>query len=119
MLRLFVVIELPFDALDGTMEQVDGRPEQIVKVRLKPGVAQGRDQGVEDIGDGAANHLALWEWSWIGLVVEGVIAEELEFGDDLVGRRRVVQRFDVVMVGHGKRSFAGSAATIAAFVAIL
>ena len=36
MLRLFVVIELPFDAVEGTMEQVDSRPEQIVKVRLKP-----------------------------------------------------------------------------------
>jgi hypothetical protein len=30
-----------------------------------------------------------------------------------------MRRFDVVLVGHGKRSFAGSAATIAAFVAIL
>lgn len=119
MLRLFVVIELPFDALDGTMEQVDRRPEQIVKVRLKPRFAQGRDQGVEDISDGAANHIALGERSWIGLVVEGTIAEELEFGDDVVGRRRCMRRFDVVMVGHGKRSFAGSAATIAAFVAIL
>ena len=29
-----------------------------------------------------------------------------------------VRRFDVVMIGHGMRSFAGSAAPIAAFVAI-
>jgi len=29
-----------------------------------------------------------------------------------------VQRFDAIMIGHVKRSFAGSAAPIAAFVAI-
>jgi hypothetical protein len=29
-----------------------------------------------------------------------------------------VRRFDVVMIGHGKMAFAGSAAPIAAFVAI-
>jgi hypothetical protein len=29
-----------------------------------------------------------------------------------------VQRFDAIMIGHGERSFAGSAAPIAAFVAI-
>ena len=38
-LRLLVVVELAFDAIDGSMEQVDGRPEQIVKIRLEPRVA--------------------------------------------------------------------------------
>ena len=59
MLRLLVVVELAFDAIDSTMEQVDCRPEQIVKVGLKPRVVQGRNQGVEDIGHGADDHLAL------------------------------------------------------------
>ncbi len=77
MLPLFVVIELPFDAVEGPMEQVDGRPEQIVKVRLKPRVVQGRNKGVKDIDHGADDHLALGERSWIGLVVEGTIAKEL------------------------------------------
>ena len=54
-LRLLVVVELAFDAVSGTMEQVDGRPEQILKVRLEPGVAQRRDQGVEDVGDRASD----------------------------------------------------------------
>ena len=54
-LRLLVIVELAFDAVDGTVEQVDGRPEQIVKVRLEPGVAQCCDQGIEDIGDGAGD----------------------------------------------------------------
>ena len=36
-LRLFVVIQLAFNAVRGTVEEVDGRPEQIRKVRLKPG----------------------------------------------------------------------------------
>src|SRR5262245_6960568 len=50
-LCLFVVVELAFNTVSCTMEKVDGRPQQIRKVRLEPGVAQGRDQGVEDIGD--------------------------------------------------------------------
>ena len=38
----------------------------------------------------------------------------------IIGETRAGKwNFDVVMVGHGKRSFAGSAAPIAAFVAIL
>ncbi|MCK1453179.1 hypothetical protein IVB36_20355 [Bradyrhizobium sp. 35] len=59
LLRLFVVVELAFDAVDGTMEQVDSRPEQIVKIRLEPSVAQGRDQGIEDVGDGYGDDPAL------------------------------------------------------------
>ena len=70
-LRLFVVVELALDAVDGTMEQVDGRPEQIVKVRLEPSVAQRRDQGIEDVGDGSGDDPALGKRPWIGPVVEG------------------------------------------------
>src|SRR5258708_9322463 len=39
-LRLFVVVELTSDAVGGTMEEVDGRPEQILTVRFGPGVGQ-------------------------------------------------------------------------------
>lgn len=55
MLRLLVVVELAFDAIDGAMEQVDRRPEQIVEVRLKPRAVQGRNQGVEDVRDRAGD----------------------------------------------------------------
>jgi hypothetical protein len=85
--------------------------------RLEPRVAQGSDQGVENIGDGTGDHLALWQGSRIGLVVEWTVAKELQFVEDEVGRRwRVL--FGVVMVAHRERSFAGLAAPIAAFVAI-
>src|SRR6266699_1657256 len=47
-LGLFVVVELASDAVGGAMEQVDGRPEQVLKVRLEPCVAQSGNQGVED-----------------------------------------------------------------------
>jgi hypothetical protein len=57
-LRLFVVVELASDAVGCTMEQVDGGPKQILQVRLEPGVVQGGDQGVEDVGDGACDGFA-------------------------------------------------------------
>ena len=86
-LRLFVVVEFAFDPVCGAVEEVDGRPEQILEVRFEPGVAQGGDQGVEDVGDGAGDHLALGKRSRIGFVVERTVAEELQFGEDVVGRR--------------------------------
>lgn len=76
-LRLLIVVELAFDAIDGTMEQVDSRPEQIVKVPLEPRVVQGRNQGVEDIGDGTGDHLAFGKRSRIRLVVERTVTVEL------------------------------------------
>ena len=100
-LRLFVVVELATDAVDGSVEQVDGRPEQIVEVRLEPRVAQRRDQGIEDIDDGTGNDPAVGKRPWIGLVVEGAVTEELLFGKNVFGRRCVVRWFDVIVVGHG------------------
>src|SRR6202040_3403626 len=50
-LRLLVIVELALDAVDGAVKEVDGRPEQIFEVRFEPRIAQGRDQGVEDVGD--------------------------------------------------------------------
>ena len=62
-LRLFVVVELAFDAVGSTMEEIDGRPEQVLEVRLEPCVAQSSDQGVEDVGDCACDDPALGERS--------------------------------------------------------
>src|SRR5467141_3946810 len=78
-LGLFVVVELAPDAVDGTMEEIDSRPEQILEVRLEPCVAQRGDQGVEDVGDCACDDLALGERSGIRLVVEWTVAKELQF----------------------------------------
>jgi hypothetical protein len=53
LLRLLVVVELASIRLDGAVEDVDGRPEQIVEVGFEAGVGHRGDQGVEDVGDGA------------------------------------------------------------------
>ena len=86
LLRLLVVVELAFDAVGGAVEEVDGRPEQILEVGFEARVAQGRDQGVEDVGDGAGDGIAFGKRSRIGLVVEGTVAIELKFVEDVIGR---------------------------------
>ena len=58
-LRLLVVVELAFDPADGAVEEIDRRPEQVLEVGFEAGVGQGRDQGVEDVGDGAGDGIAL------------------------------------------------------------
>ena len=80
-LRLFVVVELAFDAVGGTMEEVDGRPQQILQVRLEPGVVQRGDEGVEDVGHCASDHPTFGQRSRIRLVVEGTVAKELQFAE--------------------------------------
>ncbi len=67
------------------MEDVDGRPEEIVEVGFEARVLQGADQGVEDIGDGARDLVAVGQKPLVGLVGEGAIAVELEFVEDMVG----------------------------------
>ena len=45
-----------------------------------------RDQGVEDVGDGAGDGVGFGQRPRVGLVLEGTIAIELEFGEDVIGR---------------------------------
>ena len=59
LLRLLVVVEFAFDALVGAVEEIDGRPEQILEVGFEAGVAQARDEGVEDVGDGGGDGIGL------------------------------------------------------------
>jgi hypothetical protein len=40
-LRLLIAVELAFDPVDGAMEQVDGRPQQVFEVGLQAGVCEG------------------------------------------------------------------------------
>ena len=54
-LGLLVVVELAFDPVRGAVEEIDGRPEQILEVGFEPGVVQRGDQGVEDVGDCASD----------------------------------------------------------------
>jgi len=97
-LRLLVVVELALDAVDGAVEQIDGRPEQVVKVGLEPRVAQGRDQGAEDIGDGACDGVAFGKRPRIGLVVKGAVAVELKLVEEAIGRGGSVRRFEFCVV---------------------
>ena len=86
-LRLLVIVEIPRDPLGGAVEDVDDRPEQIVEVGLEAGVAQGDDQGIEDVGDRSRDRIAVGERPRIGLVGEGAVAIELKLRQDVVGRR--------------------------------
>ena len=45
-----------------------------------------RDEGVEDVGDGAGDGAGFGQRSRVGLVLEGAVAVELEFGEDVIGR---------------------------------
>ena len=47
-LRLLIVVELPFNAGDRAVEEIDGRPEQLFEVGLEAGFARCGDEGVED-----------------------------------------------------------------------
>ena len=84
-LRLLIVIEFAFDPVGGAMEEVDGRPEEVIKVGFEAGVLEGGDQGVEDVGDGPGDRIAFGKWPRIGFVLKGTKAVELEFGQDVVG----------------------------------
>jgi hypothetical protein len=68
------------------VEEVDGRPEQVLEVRFEPRVAQGRDQGVEDVCDGAGHCVPFGKWSRIGIVMERAVAIELKLVEDVIGR---------------------------------
>jgi hypothetical protein len=86
LLRLLIVVEFTFDALVGAVEEIDGRPQEILEVRFEAGFAQARDESVEDVGDGGRDDAGLRQRPWVGLVLEGAIAMELELGEDVIGR---------------------------------
>ena len=78
-------IEFALDAVDGAVEEIDGRPEQVLEVGLEPRIAQSRDQGVEDVGEGAGDGVAFGKRPRIGLVVEGAVAVELKLVEEVIG----------------------------------
>jgi hypothetical protein len=53
LLRVFVGVKLADDAFAGAMEEIDARPEEIVKVGFEAGVLECRDEGVKNVGEGA------------------------------------------------------------------
>ena len=68
------------------MEEIDGRPQQVLKVGFEPCVVERRDQGVEDVGDGVGDGVGFGQRPRVGLVLEWTVAIELEFGEDVIGR---------------------------------
>ena len=58
-LPLLVVVEFAFDPVGGAMEEIDRRPEEIVEIGFEAGVAERRDEGVEDVCDGCGDGVAL------------------------------------------------------------
>ncbi len=87
LLGVLIVVERALHAVDGAVEEVDGRPQQVVEVGFEARVTQRRDQRVEDVGDGAADGIGLGQRPRVGLVLEGTVAVELELGEDVIGRR--------------------------------
>jgi hypothetical protein len=85
-LSLLVLIEFALYAVGGAVEEIDGRPEQVLEVGLEPRITESRDQGVEDVGEGAGDGVAFGKGPWIGLVVEGAVAVELKLTEDAIGR---------------------------------
>ena len=70
----------------GAVEEIDGRPEQVLEVGFEAGVAQGGDKGVEDVGDGARDGAGFGQRPRVRLVLKRPVAVELEFGEDVIGR---------------------------------
>ena len=77
------------------------------------------DQGVEDVGQRGADLARVGQRPGVGLVLEGAVAVELEFGEERGGRGCGVVRLviGVGMVGH-RGCLRSAAAPIAAFAGV-
>jgi hypothetical protein len=74
-------------AVSSAIEEIDGRPQQVLEVGFEARVMKRRDQRVEDVGYGAADGVGLWQRPGIGLVLEGPIAVELELAEHMIDGR--------------------------------
>jgi hypothetical protein len=54
-----IAVELALHPIGGAVKQVDGRPQQIGKVRFETSFLECRDQRVEDVSHGPSDELAL------------------------------------------------------------
>ncbi len=86
-LRLLIVVEFALDPVGSAVEEIDGRPEQIVEVGLEAGVLQGDNQCIEDVGDGAGDGVPLGQRPRVEFILEGAEAIKLKFGEKVVGGR--------------------------------
>jgi len=104
LLRLLVVVEFAFDALVGAVEEIDGRPQQVLEVWFEACFAQAHDECVEDVGHGGSDDTGFGQRSRVGFVLEGAIAVKLECGKDVISWGRGVWLLVVGLVAldrHG------------------
>ena len=95
LLGVLIVVELALDPIGGAVEQVDRGPEQVFEVGIEAGVGQGRDKGVEDVGDGGADDVVLGQRPQIGLVHERAVAVAGHFFEGVGGGGLGVVGFEV------------------------
>ena len=61
LLGQLVGVEIAFDPVDRAVEEIDRRPEEIVEIGFEAGLRQRRNEGVEDVGDGAGARVGVRE----------------------------------------------------------
>ena len=55
LLGALVVVKLALHAVDGAVEEIDHRPQEIFEVGLDARVTERHDQRIENVGDGAGD----------------------------------------------------------------
>ena len=93
LLRLLVDVELALDSAGGAVEEIDGRPEEVVEVGFEARLRKRGDERVEDVGDRALGGGGLGQRPRVRLVGKGPVAEELELGEKVRGRGRGLRGF--------------------------
>jgi hypothetical protein len=107
------------NAIGRAVEEIDRRPQQVLKVGLEACVTERRDQGVEHVGDSAADGAGFREWPRIGLVLERSVSVELERSQYLIRAGRLGSRIvGVVAIGRHGDAPSWDAAAWPAFTAI-
>ena len=120
-LRLFVVVENAFNALDLAVEEVDERPEQVGQFFFEAGIGQYRAKGVENGGELGLRHFRLRQRPRVVLPLAGAVTVERNVVEDQRGRRSGmmfgvgVEVGERVVVCHMRVLSLQSAAPIAAF----
>ena len=86
LLRVLIVVELALHAVGCAVEEIDGRPQQALKVGFEARVTERRDQRVEDVGHGAADGVGFRQRPGVGFVLEGTMAMDLKLRKDVICR---------------------------------
>ena len=102
LLVVLVVVEVALGLLGLAVEDVDLCPEELFEVAFERGVGEGRDQGVEDVGESALDGDRFGHGPGIVLAPGGVEAVEFQFVVDVGGGAALVLGLVVVGVAVGR-----------------